>query len=163
MGTREIIELVKIVESHDIDEIEIKKWFGTTIRITKRKNGAVSAAISQESIPRQVGAEVPVKSLEAKPEPKEAPQDTGVEVPPDKLYEVKSPIVGTFYRAPAPDADPYVKVGDHVSVGQPLCIIEAMKIMNVIESDVSGTIKKILVENAQPVEYNQTLFIIEKD
>lgn len=163
MGTREIIELVKIVESHDIDEIEIKKWFGTTIRITKRKNGVASAAITSGGSSRQIEVPGRVDTQEVKSQIEEAPRSTGEEVPSDKLYEVKSPIVGTFYRAPAPDADPYVKVGDHVSAGQPLCIIEAMKIMNVIESDVSGTIKKILVENAQPVEYNQTLFIIEKD
>ncbi|MCK4296044.1 MAG: acetyl-CoA carboxylase, biotin carboxyl carrier protein, partial [Candidatus Marinimicrobia bacterium] len=71
------------------------------------------------------------------------------------------PIVGTYYQAPSPDAEPYIKIGDHISIGQPLCIIEAMKIMNVIESEVSGKIVKELVENAQPVEYNQTLFIVE--
>ncbi|MCK9484481.1 MAG: acetyl-CoA carboxylase biotin carboxyl carrier protein, partial [Candidatus Marinimicrobia bacterium] len=80
-----------------------------------------------------------------------------------KGVEVKSPIVGTFYRAPAPDAEPYVNIGDSVAVGQPLCIIEAMKIMNVIEAEIPGKVVKILVENTQPVEYNQTLFIIEKE
>ena len=70
-------------------------------------------------------------------------------------------MVGTFYRAPAPDAEPYVEVGSIVEVGQPLCIIEAMKLMNEIESEVSGRIVEILVENAQPVEYGQPLFVIE--
>jgi acetyl-CoA carboxylase biotin carboxyl carrier protein len=78
-----------------------------------------------------------------------------------KLHEVKSPIVGTFYRAPAPDADPYIQVGDVVSAGSVLCIVEAMKLMNEIECDVSGKIVKILVDNATPVEYNQPLFLIE--
>lgn len=77
------------------------------------------------------------------------------------LHEIKSPIVGTFYRAPAPDADPYVQVGSMVSPGTVLCIVEAMKLMNEIEADVSGKIVKILVENATPVEYNQPLFLIE--
>ena len=77
------------------------------------------------------------------------------------LHEVKSPIVGTFYRAPAPDADPYVQVGETVSTGSVLCIVEAMKLMNEIESDINGKIVKILVENASPVEYNQPLFLIE--
>ena len=74
---------------------------------------------------------------------------------------VKAPIVGTFYSAPSPDNPPYVKVGDRVEVGQVLCIIEAMKLMNEIESEVAGTVKQILVKNAEPVEYGQTLFIIE--
>ena len=81
---------------------------------------------------------------------------------PDNVVEVHSPMVGTFYRAPSPDADPYVEVGQSVSVGQTLCIVEAMKLMNEIEAEISGKIVKILVENAQPVEYNQPLFLIEK-
>jgi acetyl-CoA carboxylase biotin carboxyl carrier protein len=80
-----------------------------------------------------------------------------------KTHTIVSPIVGTFYRAPAPDADPFVKVGDRVVPGQTLCIVEAMKLMNEIESDVSGTVVKILVENGQPVEYNQPLFEIALD
>jgi acetyl-CoA carboxylase biotin carboxyl carrier protein len=77
------------------------------------------------------------------------------------VHEIRSPIVGTFYRAPAPDADPYVNIGDTISSGTVLCIIEAMKLMNEIESDVSGKIVKILVENGKPVEYNQPLFQIQ--
>ncbi len=80
-----------------------------------------------------------------------------------KLHEIRSPIVGTFYRAPAPDAEPFVQVGSHVTPGTTLCIIEAMKLMNEIQSDVAGTIVKIAVENGQPVEYNQLLFLIELD
>jgi len=80
---------------------------------------------------------------------------------PANLHEIKSPIVGTFYRAPAPDADSYVNIGDSVSSGSVLCIIEAMKLMNEIESDISGKIVKILVENGRPVEYNQPLFLIQ--
>jgi acetyl-CoA carboxylase biotin carboxyl carrier protein len=80
----------------------------------------------------------------------------------DRYYEVRSPMVGTFYRSPAPDADPYVDVGDSVTEGTTLCIIEAMKLMNEIEAEVRGRIAKILVENATPVEYNQVLLLIEK-
>jgi len=76
-------------------------------------------------------------------------------------HEIKSPIVGTFYRAPAPDADAYIQVGDSITVGSVLCIVEAMKLMNEIESDVSGKVIKILVENGKPVEYNQPLFLIQ--
>ena len=75
---------------------------------------------------------------------------------------MRAPMVGTFYRAPSPDADPYIEVGEQVVPGKTLCIIEAMKLMNEIESEFTGTIKEILVENAQPVEYNQLLFLIEK-
>jgi acetyl-CoA carboxylase biotin carboxyl carrier protein len=78
-----------------------------------------------------------------------------------KIHEVRSPIVGTFYRAPAPDADPYVEVGEMVQPKTVVCIIEAMKLMNEIETEVGGRIVKILVENGQPVEYNQVLFHIE--
>ena len=85
-----------------------------------------------------------------------------IEIQNENLYEVKSPMVGTFYRAPSPDADAYVNVGSNVTPGSVLCIIEAMKLMNEIESEVSGKIIKILVENSQPVEYNQPLFLIEK-
>ncbi len=80
----------------------------------------------------------------------------------DKKYvEIKSPMVGTFYAAPAPDAPPYVKQGDRVSVGQVVCIVEAMKLMNEIESEVTGVISRIMIENAQPVEFGQVLFLID--
>ena len=78
-------------------------------------------------------------------------------------HVVKSPMVGTFYRAPAPDADPYVEENSPITVGQTVCIVEAMKLMNEIESEVEGRIARILVENAQPVEYGQTLFLVESD
>jgi acetyl-CoA carboxylase biotin carboxyl carrier protein len=83
--------------------------------------------------------------------------------PTANLVPIKSPMVGTFYRAPAPDADPYVEESSTVSVGQTVCIVEAMKLMNEIESEVTGRIAKILVENAQPVEYGQTLFLVEAE
>jgi acetyl-CoA carboxylase biotin carboxyl carrier protein len=83
--------------------------------------------------------------------------------PADNGQTVTSPIVGTFYRAPSPDADAFVQVGQHVNAGDTLCIVEAMKLMNEIESDVTGTITKILVENGQPVEYNQPIFLVKPD
>ena len=82
---------------------------------------------------------------------------------PSNQHTIKAPIVGTFYRAPSPDADPFVSVGDRVNPGDVLCIIEAMKLMNEIECEVSGTIRQILIENAQPVEYDQPLFVIEEN
>ncbi len=94
---------------------------------------------------------------------KKADAKPAAEAKSENTYEVRSPMVGTFYRAPSPDADAYVQVGSSVGEGSVLCIIEAMKLMNEIESEVSGKIVKILVENAQPVEYNQPLFLIEKN
>jgi len=79
------------------------------------------------------------------------------------VHVIKSPIVGSFYRSPSPDSQPFVEVGSHVSFGQPLCIIEAMKLMNEIESDINGTIEKILVQNSTPIEFNQPLFVIKPD
>jgi len=158
MRSEKILELVKILESHEIDEIEVSRW-GQKIRITKNSNAHPTAEVEVTPATRKVKkihqqqlAET--AAFESQPAVTEEFNPKGV--------EVKSPIVGTFYRAPSPDADPYINVGDSVSVGQPLCIIEAMKIMNVIEAEVPGKVVKILVENAQPVEYNQTLFIIEK-
>jgi len=88
---------------------------------------------------------------------------TGAEDETVEGYEVKAPIVGTFYRAPSPDADPFVEEGDHVEEGDVLCIIEAMKLMNEIECETSGTIEEILIEDAEPVEFDETLFIIDED
>ncbi len=150
MKRAKILELVEILESHDIAEIEISRW-GRKIRITKTlPEKSISGNVNKPA--QQQFAEVASIS------------ETQSEVSPGeekKGIEIKTPIVGTYYQAPSPDAEPYIKIGDHISIGQPLCIIEAMKIMNVIESEVSGKIVKELVENAQPVEYNQTLFIVE--
>jgi acetyl-CoA carboxylase biotin carboxyl carrier protein len=158
MRSKEILELVKILESHDINEIEVSRW-GRKIRIAKTTHSYVESEPAIEvthksSKPTQHNPVIENLVFESKPAVSEEVDHKGV--------EIKAPIVGTFYRAPAPDAEPYVRVGDMVSVGQPLCIIEAMKIMNVIESEVAGKVLQILVENAQPVEFNQTLFIIEK-
>ncbi len=90
-------------------------------------------------------------------------EEIATETPSVTLHKINSPIVGTFYRAPSPEAEPFVEVGTHVNPGQTLCIVEAMKVMNEIESDVAGTIVEILVENGKPVEYNQTLMLIKPD
>ncbi|WP_034385307.1 acetyl-CoA carboxylase biotin carboxyl carrier protein [Deinococcus sp. YIM 77859] len=105
--------------------------------------------------PAAPAAELPAAPAPAAEQTAEAPKSTSKGTP------VKAPIVGTFYAASSPDAPPYVKVGDTVSPGQVLCIIEAMKLMNEIEAEVGGTVREILVKNAEPVEYGQTLFIIE--
>lgn len=145
--------LIKVVEQSDIAEFSVQEG-DLKIKISKNSKQSVSTVISQPSNPSVVQA----PEAAVAPEPKAVAEEVNA-----NYHEVRSPIVGTFYRAPAPDADSYVQVGDNVSAGSVLCIIEAMKLMNEIESDADGKIVKILVENATPVEYNQPLFLIEKN
>lgn len=145
---RTIREMVAIMRDEDLAEIEVRRWF-TTVRV--RRPGADPMAVAAPN-PR------PVEERAAAPERAES----GAK-PPKDLVPIKSPMVGTFYRAPAPDADNYVEENSAVSVGQTVCIVEAMKLMNEIESEVQGRIARILVENAQPVEYGQTLFLVESE
>lgn len=149
-------KLTKILVESGVSEIEIEEE-GLKVRIAKHTQNStmVQPQIIQTTVPQVQAhvAETIEKTVQPSVEKKVEEQK--------KYHEIRSPIVGTFYRAPAPDADPYVEVGKIVNKGDVLCIIEAMKLMNEIESDVSGRIVKILVENAQPVEYNQLLFLIE--
>ncbi len=151
--------LIETVESSDIDTLEISRW-GTKIRISKNP-----AVIGGETVnlaaPGGTSAGMNTAGSSTNSAPN-APAAMSAAVDAD-LTEVVSPMVGTFYAAPAPDADPYVKVGDHVSKGQKLCILEAIKLMNELEAEVDGTIKEISVENAEPVEYGQLLFRILPD
>jgi acetyl-CoA carboxylase biotin carboxyl carrier protein len=159
MDIREIRQLIKIVESSSINEFEIEEE-GTKLRISKNNpNENIVSYVPQAPQAAPVAAVPPPA---AAPAVSSGDAPAAKEEPENNYYEVRSPMVGTFYRAPSPEADPYVEVGSQVSSGQTLCIVEAMKLMNEIESDVSGKIVKIVVENAQPVEYNQVLFLIEK-
>jgi len=157
-----IKKLIKILESSGINELEIEEE-GTKLRVLKNKPQENPAPqIITYAPPAQyqppAGTSSPVPQITAEQvKIEEKKEETGG----SKLLEVRSPIVGTFYRAPSPNADPYVQIGTQVSKGSVLCIIEAMKLMNEIESDFSGKIVKIHVENTQPVEYNQLLFSIE--
>jgi acetyl-CoA carboxylase biotin carboxyl carrier protein len=153
--------LIQEVETSGIDTLEISRW-GTKIRITKSPGGAVPGAPGTLTIP--VGSNVPppasahagnANQAATPPTVEPAPAETK---PKESLHEVTSPMVGTLYRAPAPDAPPYVEVGQHVSKGQTLCILEAMKLMNELQSEVDGVIRDIPVKNAEPVEYGQVLF-----
>jgi len=154
--------LIRVVEKSEITEFSIEEG-ELKVKISK----AVPAAQQIVAQP-QVVQTVPQAATQTPEQVSAAVEsnssDTGVKnsETSGNFHEIKSPIVGTFYRAPAPDADPYVQVGDTISEGTVLCIVEAMKLMNEIESDASGKIVKILVENATPVEYNQPLFLIEK-
>ncbi len=146
-------KLIKLVEQSEITDFEVAEG-DLKVKISKNLN-QVQIQSAGDYSRQPVVMQAPVfQDTESKTAA--APAVTS-----SKLHEVKSPIVGTFYRAPAPDADPYIQVGDVVSAGSVLCIVEAMKLMNEIECDVSGKIVKILVENATPVEYNQPLFLIE--
>ncbi|HHL71908.1 MAG TPA: acetyl-CoA carboxylase biotin carboxyl carrier protein [Bacteroidetes bacterium] len=163
MNTDQIRQLVKIVEEADIAELEVNKW-GRKVKISKYPMGNSHAG--HQSVHYTLPASPPpapaAPAAAPAPQPAPAPQASPEQGSAASGDEIKSPMVGTFYRAPAPDADPYVKVGDTVQKGQVLCIIEAMKLMNEIEAEFPCKILDILVENAQPVEYNQPLFIVEK-
>ncbi len=140
-------QLIRMVEASEIEELEVSKWW-TKVRITKSR-ARTGGAEPQRVVEAVVGDRVVAEKAVSEP----APVD-------ENLVEIKSPMVGTFYRAPSPDAKPYVSVGDTVEPGTVVCIIEAMKLMNEIESEVSGKIAKIMVENEQPVEFGQTLFLV---
>lgn len=157
----ELCELIRLVGSSDVACFEIEHA-GGRLRIDGKAPATVVAAS-----PSMVSA--PATSVQVSTEPvqvssgDEAPAvDAAGAAAEEDLHYVVSPIVGTFYRAPNPDADPYIKVGDSVDSGKTLCIVEAMKLMNEIESDLSGTIVKVFPENAQPVEFGERLFAIRQ-
>ena len=151
-----IKKLVKVVEQSEITEFSVQEG-DLKIKISKNgKQQIINTVVSQQA------PEAVAMPQQAIAQPQTAVQQNDVVADNPKHHKVCSPIVGTFYRAPSPDSDPYVKVGDSVSEGAVLCIVEAMKLMNEIESDVNGKIVEILVENATAVEYNQPLFIVEK-
>lgn len=151
MNIDEIHKIIKAFEAGSIRELEIEKD-GTRLRLIKpEQQGALGGAAMQNAAQAQQAA-VTV-SAASRPEGKSAVEDDG-----GRIYQQKSPIVGTFYRSPAPGGEAFVEVGDKVKKGQILCIVEAMKLMNEIEAEVSGEIVQVYVENARPVEYGETLF-----
>ena len=151
MDLRKLKTLIALVSESGVAELEITEG-EDRVRIVNR-NGAAPVQVHQPVTVAQP-MPVPVPAPEAAPAPAPAaPQQTGT--------PLTSPMVGTFYRAPSPGADPFVKVGDTVKKGQVVCIIEAMKLLNEVEADMDGTVKEVCVENGQPVEFGQSLFIIE--
>jgi acetyl-CoA carboxylase biotin carboxyl carrier protein len=164
MDIEYITKLIELVSESKVDEIEIEED-GKKIRIAKT---LPPPANPQTAIVHVPPAAVPHHVVQPAPAPVAPTAEAPAAIPPSppaapgvKLHEVRSPIVGTFYRAPAPDAAPFVQVGSVVEKGTVLCIVEAMKLMNEIESDVAGKVVQIMVENGQPVEYGQVLFLIE--
>lgn|SRR5574341_1296403 len=155
-----IRKLIRLLEESDsISEIEISSW-GRKIRIRKAYAENNHTNSHKNSAQELVLAPLPAQPQVAATQP--PPQPAAVAPAPEKkLAAIKSPMVGTFYRAPAPGAKPYIEAGEEIKPGQVVCIVEAMKLMNEIEAEVTGKIVKICAENAQAVEFGQDLFLVE--
>jgi acetyl-CoA carboxylase biotin carboxyl carrier protein len=141
-------------DTPELGSIEVTGFFGTGVVITRTHHGAPAAYPAMPMMPPAPTAH-PAQAVAAAPSAGAAPP------PAAALREIKSPMVGTFYKAPEPGAEAYVKVGGRVTAGQTVCIIEAMKIMNEIEAEVSGVVREILVEDTQPVEFGQVLYRVD--
>ncbi len=162
MDIRKVKKLIELLDDSGIAEIEITEG-EESVRISRYASGAPVAAapvithapVPAAPAPAATAAPAATQAVEATaPAPAEAPDEDG--------FEVTAPMVGTFYAAASPGAAPYVQVGDRINEGDTLCIIEAMKMMNQIESDVAGVVKSIRVQNGEPIEYGQVLFVIDQ-
>jgi len=167
MNEREIRRLIKILEETNVDEIEVRKWWGARIRVARR-----TGVVSQIPLGAPGTPVVEVSSSQSSPPPaasgtpetaESASAVSAVEYSEETHHIIHSPIIGTFYRSPAPDAPAYVELGDIIKAGQVVCIIEAMKLMNEIQAENGGKVVKILVDNAMPVEYNQMMIVLEPE
>jgi acetyl-CoA carboxylase biotin carboxyl carrier protein len=157
MNAKELKSILQALQEHEVAELTLET---PDYKLTVKRGGEVQYLAAPAPVVIEPQAVAPAAPARASapvlaPKPEAPKEDTS------KYVEVKAPIVGTFYRAPSPDAEPFVKEGDTVKKGQVLCIIEAMKLMNEIESEVSGVVRKILVSNGEPIEYGQVLFLIE--
>ncbi|MFK7950151.1 MAG: acetyl-CoA carboxylase biotin carboxyl carrier protein [Saprospiraceae bacterium] len=170
MKIKEIQDLIKLISETGIDEFNFEQE-DLKLNIINNKEAKIIEGSGQPQIihvpaamPQQHYAPAPQIAAPVAPAasaPQTAAPAAKDEAPASSTIEIKSPIVGTFYRSASPDKPAYVKVGDKVSKGQTVCIVEAMKLFNEIESEVSGTIVKVMVEDAQPVEYDQVLYLVE--
>jgi acetyl-CoA carboxylase biotin carboxyl carrier protein len=158
MNQKELKELIEFLIEKDIAEFELERG---DVKVKIKRAGAQTVVYAHGEMPKPTAGPGFESGQAAGVAPPAAAPPAPVEpVPEENLHMVKSPIVGTFYEAPSPGAPPFVKVGDAVEVGQVLCIVEAMKLLNEIESDVAGEIVKKLGSNGQPIEYGQELFAI---
>ena len=148
----QIEQILRTMSEHNLEEFEYSRG-DLRIRVKKPSQGMVLAAPRALAAPEIIVAGASASAAQAST-PSAAPEPRATE----DLHLVKSPIVGTFYGSPSPGAEPFVKIGGHIDTGQTLCIVEAMKLMNEIESDVSGEVLRVFVDNGQPVEYGQPLF-----
>ena len=174
MNYKEIQDLIKLINKTDISEFKLREGeFEITIRTKDYHKGKPIAATPQQvisvpapaqvaAIPNYPPAAAPIP-LESAPRKKESSTSEKGDNSPEtsSFVEIKSPIVGTFYRSASPEKPPYLKVGDRVEVGTVVCIVEAMKLFNEIESELSGKVIKVLIEDASPVEYDQPLFLVD--
>ena len=160
MNFKQIQQLIKFVSKTDVNEVTIEnKDFKINIKGKSFSDDTTKPLIQQTLPPPQI--QTPMIVPDHTPVVQSPHQSTTPESDASNHVTIKSPIIGTFYRKPSPDKDNFVNVGDEISDGQTLCVIEAMKLFNEIESDVSGKIVKILVDDASPVEFDQPLFVIE--
>ncbi|RKD20163.1 acetyl-CoA carboxylase, biotin carboxyl carrier protein [Pelobium manganitolerans] len=161
MDIKQIQDLIKFVAKSGVNEVSIEEQdFKITIKTSQEPtyvNATIPAAVAAPQIAAPVAQQAPVA---AAPAPAASPAAPAGEDN-SKYITIKSPMIGTFYRSSSPDKPSFANVGDEISAGQVLCIIEAMKLFNEIESEVSGKIVKVLVENSQPVEYDQPLFLVD--
>jgi acetyl-CoA carboxylase biotin carboxyl carrier protein len=160
MNQKELKELIDFLIEKDISEFELERG---DVKVRIKRGVETPAPVITHAVPMATVAMAAPLAQASQPAATPAPVSASVSPTPaaeEELHTVKSPIVGTFYEAPGPGALPFVKPGDQVAAGQVLCIIEAMKLMNEIESDKSGEVVKVLVSNGQPVEYGQPLFAI---
>lgn len=160
MNLKEIQQLIKFISTSDLNELEIEKG-DFKIHLKKNEKEIVNVQAAPSTNPQQIVANEIVEKtpigLETKLEQnKEAATENT-----SHLVEIKSPMIGTFYRSPSPDKPPFIEIGSDISEGSVLCIVEAMKLFNEIESEISGKIVKVLVDDATPVEYDQPLFLVE--
>lgn len=162
MELKEIQQLIKFVSNSGVDEVELEK---KDFKLKIRKNEQQTEVVSVQQIPHQQIQAAPVAAPPAAPPAAPAAEAATAPAAEPKAeantVEVKSPMIGTFYRSPSPDKPSFVNVGDEIKVGQVICIVEAMKLFNEIESEVSGKVVKVLLDDATPVEYDQPLFLVE--
>jgi acetyl-CoA carboxylase biotin carboxyl carrier protein len=154
MDLKEIQDLIRFVSKSGVTEVEVERdGFKIVIKAEKPATEYHAVVPQQVMMPAQAAVAAPAVAPVASAAPAAVPADSGL--------PIKSPMIGTFYRSAGPDKEPFVKVGDRVEKGQVVCIIEAMKLFNEIESEVAGVVTKVLVENASPVEYDQPLFLVD--
>ena len=160
MEYKQIQELIKTINKSNISELSIEEG---DFKITIKQEGTANVQyIPASSAPAQIPQQAPQSAPQSAPQAAAAtPEKPAAQAPQSNLITIKSPMIGTFYRSPSPDKPVFVNFGDEIKAGQPICIIEAMKLFNEIESEVSGRIVKVIADDSSPVEYDQPLFIIE--